>query len=83
MHTSTTQRLAKRTDERWPRWLPAPYLRDQRTHYVQRRGERGACGAETMWAEPGHCTTERPHCRECLHLAERESNRIGLRSRRR
>jgi hypothetical protein len=66
--------------ERWPRWLPAPYLRDQCTHYVQCRGERGACGAETMWAEPGHATTERPRCRECVHLSESGAKSYRLQS---
>lgn len=82
MLTSTAHCLVKDAGERWPRWLPAPYLRDQSTHYVQRRGERGACGAETMWAEPGHSTTERPHCRECLYLSEKEANRVELKSKR-
>lgn len=58
-------------DEQWPRWLPTPNLRDQRTHFVTRRGERGACGVETMWAEPRHPTTLRSRCRECVSLAKR------------
>lgn len=40
--------------EIWPRWLPGDSLRDRETHHVLRRGEPGLCGANVMWAEPGH-----------------------------
>lgn len=55
--------------ETWPRWLPSPYLRDQKTHLVEQRGKRGLYEQETMWAEPGHPTTKRPHCPECQVLS--------------
>lgn len=71
MRASTDAWSATSDDEQWPRWLPTPYLRDQRTHFVTQRGERGACGVETMWAKPGHPTTLRPRCRKCVSLVQR------------
>lgn len=55
--------------ETWPRWLPAPNLRDQELHFVYRRGEKkGACGQPVMWVEVGHPTTKRPRCGQCTSI---------------
>lgn len=51
--------------ERWPRWLPAPNLRDRELHWVKRRGENGACGQPVMWVEIDHPTTKRSRCAHC------------------
>lgn len=56
--------------EVWPRWLPAPNLRDPYTHYTFKGEERSICGAEIMWAKVGHPTTERPQCPRCQRVVE-------------
>ncbi|MEV0700165.1 hypothetical protein AB0I53_19965 [Saccharopolyspora sp. NPDC050389] len=57
--------------EIYPRWLPGTSLRDLETHVVtQHRDTHGACGAPVMWAEPGHPTTFRNRCPDCLAKAK-------------
>jgi hypothetical protein len=63
-------------EETWPRWLPGTTLRDPETHYVLCRGESGLCGQETMWAEPGHPTTKRPRCPDCVRLSRKQGTKV-------
>ncbi|GAB3670415.1 hypothetical protein GCM10027597_01650 [Saccharopolyspora tripterygii] len=48
----------------YPRWLPSPSLRDRETHLAY-SPLQSACGAQVMWAQPGHPATQRPHCSSC------------------
>ncbi|RCW46942.1 hypothetical protein DFQ14_101282 [Halopolyspora algeriensis] len=52
--------------EVWPRWLPAPHLRDRTVHLAEDRNGPGLCGQPVMWAKPGHPCTQRPCCPDCL-----------------
>ncbi|MBB5158719.1 hypothetical protein BJ970_006318 [Saccharopolyspora phatthalungensis] len=68
------------TKEVYPRWLPGPSLRDTETHLVaQQRNSYGACGGLVMWAEPGHPTTMRPRCPDCLAKAKENIPNPGRR----
>lgn len=72
---TVTQGTSRKSQETWPRWLPAPNLRDNELHWTVRRGdETGACGAPVMWAEPGHPTTRRRRCRRCRAAAGLATN---------
>jgi hypothetical protein len=55
--------------EAWPRWLPAPTLRDLEAHFVTTSGGVGACGATVMWVESGHPTSRRRRCAVCRDVA--------------
>lgn len=61
--------------DQWPRWLPAPHLRDNQLHYTWQRGDQhGACGAPVMWVENGHATTRRARCPRCRVIAGLATN---------
>lgn len=55
--------------ETWPRWLPGTHLRDLYTHLAESGTGPAACGQPVMWARPGHPTTERRRCPDCLQAA--------------
>ncbi|MDR7302339.1 hypothetical protein [Haloactinomyces albus] len=54
--------------EVWPRWLPGTTLRDRDAHWASDWKVRAACGAEVLWAEPGHPSTRRRRCPDCLRV---------------
>ncbi|WP_093418125.1 hypothetical protein [Saccharopolyspora flava] len=53
------------------RWLPAPTLRDLDVHLAASGTTTAVCGTPIMWAAPGHPSTLRPRCDDCVRKSRR------------